>query len=67
MPTLTIVTFEDADGDPFPVAIVGVPASDEDAEAIARERIEELRREERRFNPTMPLTLKTIEYPELPS
>lgn len=65
MPTLTIVTFEDADGDEFPVAIVGVPADDEEAEAIARERVAELGREEPRFKPTLPITVKTIEYPAL--
>ena len=63
MPMLTIVTFTDEDGDEFPVAIVGIPDTDEEAERLARERSVELAGEEPRWRPTGELTVKTIEYP----
>jgi len=60
---LTIVTFTDEDGDEFPVALYGIPDTDEAAERLALERVEELKLEGRAWRPTGELTVKTIEYP----
>ena len=62
MPILTIVTFTDADGDEFPIAIPGFndKETDDSLEAQARDIIHE----EEQMRPTLPLTLKSIERPK---
>jgi hypothetical protein len=65
MPALTIVTFTDADGDEFPVAIPGYVTgwSREEIEAEARAHVDELV-ESGDWRPTLPLTLANIDEPE---
>lgn len=63
MPAMTVVTFTDADGDEFPIALPGGwNGSDAELEQEARERIEALSRHGE-VRPTLPLSLAGIERP----
>lgn len=65
MPAITIVTFADADGDEFPVAIPGyvIGWTREEIEAEARGQME-ARIASGDFRPTEPLILTEIKEPE---
>ena len=65
MPVLTIVTFTDADGDEFPIAVPGFTTNEtnDSLEEQGRKQIQQLV-DSGTWRPTMPLTLKSIERPE---